>query len=65
MGSTTIEEIFRTDQTNLQAAPAVAYETLGCGPSDTLDSIKKRYRSLAGIFHPDALSGKVLPVERI
>jgi DnaJ like chaperone protein len=39
------------------------YDVLGCKPTDSMDDIKRRYRHLVHIYHPDKIAGKGLPDE--
>jgi DnaJ like chaperone protein len=39
------------------------FEVLGCSPSDTTATIKRKYRELTKKFHPDKLAAKDLPPE--
>ncbi|MDH4184393.1 MAG: TerB family tellurite resistance protein [Nitrospinota bacterium] len=42
---------------------AKCYETLNVSPSDSDETIKKRYRKLVADFHPDKIASKELPEE--
>ena len=54
-----------TQRNNSGGALAGAYATLGCSPSDSKKTIKKKYRKLVLKYHPDRMIAKGIPPEMI
>ena len=52
---------YNTDHQNLKKF----YQLLGVSESDSLESIKNKYRNIIKEYHPDTIQGKGLPEEFI
>ena len=53
-----VHEIFQQQERGRRKPVNADFAVLGCSPNDSVDTIKKRYRELTKIYHPDTISGK-------